>query len=506
MTLLQSEQINTLSFSSTKEYLHLYTQAIHQQSQYIKLMEKKLEALVTELGVNNQQVLVVKEQLENFKAERFGQSSERRGSDPLQSNLGSSSTTGENQEKAERKKRTEFGRTEQLDLAKQDVEYRFGADTVADLGLKVWTNQFETSKMVHLIPTKLVFQTHLRQKYHTPDGKIMTAPGPLKLKEGSRYTIEFATEVGLRKYDLHLPLDRQVKDFRSLGLSVKSQTLFDQIDTVAWYLQGHVMPLLMKEKNESRLHIADDTWWKNLEKKELRESAKFYLWGVISGRATIYQLYDGRNQKVARHFLGDCKGVLLTDGHPSFSPLQNKNLLWANDWSHVRRYFIKAEKLFPVEAKFFLDEIRKLFLLEREFSGKSLDEIKSLRQEKSKPITDKIYSNLLNMKNTLPSLSLGKAVHYTLNLWKGLTLFLEHPQVLIHSNEIENGLRGPVVGRKNHFGSRSLETGMVASTWYSVITSCYRNNVDPRTYINTTIRRILEKKPIQAPWDFTLND
>lgn len=116
---------------------------------------------------------------------------------------------------------------------------------------------------------------------------------------------------------------------------------------------------------------------------------------------------------------------------------------------------------------------------------------------------EKIYAELLAMKNTLPSLSLGKAVHYALNLWRGLTLFLDHPEVLIHSNDIENALRGPVVARKNHFGSKSLQTGMVASTWYSVITTCYRNNVDPRTYINTTIKRILMKKSIQAPCDFT---
>jgi transposase len=402
-----------------------------------------------------------------------------------------------------RKERTQFGRTEQLGLKNQQVDHSFDPSGLASAGLRVWENQFEVSKMVTLVPTHLIFQTHRRQKYRTADGRITTAPGPLKLKEGSRYSIEFAVEVGLRKYDLHLPLDRQVKDFRSLGLDVKSQTLFDQIDTVAWYLQGHVMPLLNQEKKESRLHIADDTWWMNLAKKELKESSKFYLWGVISGRATIYQLYDGRNKTVAKHFLGDCQGVLLSDGHSSFNTLENINLLWANDWSHVRRYFIKAESQFTKESQFFLEEIKNLFMLEREFKSKPLDEIKALRQEKSKPIVEKIYAELLAMKNTLPSLSLGKAVHYALNLWRGLTLFLDHPEVLIHSNDIENALRGPVVGRKNHFGSKSLQTGMVASTWYSVITTCYRNNVDPRTYINTTIKRILMKKSIQAPWDFT---
>ncbi len=39
-------------------------------------------------------------------------------------------------------------------------------------------------------------------------------------------------------------------------------------------------------------------------------------------------------------------------------------------------------------------------------------------------------------------------------LWPGLTRFLEDARIPLDNNATERGLRGMVVGRKNHYGSR----------------------------------------------------
>ncbi|MFW7381662.1 MAG: hypothetical protein ACOH5I_22835 [Oligoflexus sp.] len=54
--------------------------------------------------------------------------------------------------------------------------------------------------MISFTPCQFVLQTVKRLKYfktdpQTGERKIITAPGPLKLKEGSRYTPELAIEV-----------------------------------------------------------------------------------------------------------------------------------------------------------------------------------------------------------------------------------------------------------------------------------------------------------------------
>jgi len=57
-----------------------------------------------------------------------------------------------------------------------------------------------------------------------------------------------------------------------------------------------------------------------------------------------------------------------------------------------------------------------------------------------------------------PESSLAKAVGDMLGLWNGLTLYREDARIPIDSNQAERGLRGVVVGRRNHYGSRSRTT------------------------------------------------
>ncbi|MFL5358823.1 transposase [Archangium sp.] len=61
-----------------------------------------------------------------------------------------------------------------------------------------------------------------------------TALGPPKLQPGGRYSVDFAVEVAVAKYLDHMPLEWQVRIMQREGLVVDSQTLWDQIDALAW--------------------------------------------------------------------------------------------------------------------------------------------------------------------------------------------------------------------------------------------------------------------------------
>jgi len=61
---------------------------------------------------------------------------------------------------------------------------------------------------------------------------------------------------------------------------------------------------------------------------------------------------------------------------------------------------------------------------------------------------------------TVPPL---RALNYMLKLWPGLTVFLDNPEVPLDNNAAERALRGVVVGRKNHYGSRSKRGTEVAA-------------------------------------------
>ncbi|MEM1023569.1 MAG: transposase [Myxococcota bacterium] len=78
---------------------------------------------------------------------------------------------------------------------------------------------------------------------------------------------------------------------------------------------------------------------------------------------------------------------------------------------------------------------------------------------------------------------IAKALQYLENWWDHLTVFLDDPRVPLTSNAVERSLRGPVLGRNNHFGSRSQRGTEVAALFYSLIESSIRavTSTWPRT-------------------------
>ena len=51
------------------------------------------------------------------------------------------------------------------------------------------------------------------------------------------------------------------------------------------------------------------------------------------------------------------------------------------------------------------------------------------------------------------------------NHWQGLTLFVEDPDLPMDNNQAERALRGPVVGRKNYYGSGAQWSGEWFLPW-----------------------------------------
>jgi len=506
MVYLNSESVKPLSKEELEVEAVRYSNLCKIQSELIQTQEVQLKKMAEELGANHQLVLFAQHQLEQLKNKVFGKSSERRAGTeglPLFDSL--------EEEKEEvsyrRKKRTQFGRTSQPELPKVEVFFELSEDQIKEQGLEKINGQFEVSELINVVPPKFQLEIHKRQKYrkaaeaNDPEQKdrILTAPGVLKLKEGSRYSLEFGLTIGVNKYRWHLPLDRQVRMMASQGLTCTSQVLYGQVDTICWYLNEQLMPRFIEEIHSAQVHQGDETYWENLGKNA---RSRFWLWSVRSGRATVFEIFDSRSKKVAKKFLGKLKGILLTDGFQGYASLANENLILANDWCHVRRKFLSAEKTHRAESMFFVNQIKLLFEIEDKIKSLSPLERSSIRASECKSITEAIYNKCIEFKNVLPKSPLGRAIQYTLKLWRGLTVFLEHPEVPIHTNEIERTQRSPVLGRKNHQGSKTLDSAQIAAVWYSVIATCDMNQVDPYRYLLDTMRAILSKGTVFTPWEW----
>jgi transposase len=54
-------------------------------------------------------------------------------------------------------------------------------------------------------------------------------------------------------------------------------------------------------------------------------------------------------------------------------------------------------------------------------------------------------------------------------------------------------MRGLAVGRKNHYGSRSLADTKVAALFYSLVETCRRLGIEPETYLVAAATAGLER-------------
>src|SRR5690606_16767479 len=120
------------------------------------------------------------------------------------------------------------------------------------------------------------------------------------------------------------------------------------------------------------------------------------------------------------------------------------------------RKFFELENSVPTEVREeILELIGRLYLIDREAQGDAA-RLARVRHEQSRGVIDQIRQWLFTQKtNALPRSALGKAIDYALARWTGLTRFLSDPRIPLDNNASERALRGPVVGRKNHYGSKS---------------------------------------------------
>lgn len=439
------------------------------------------------------QLKELEEQLARRNKLLFGDSSEKRPSDRPQEGAP--------------KKQTGHGRRAQPDLeAVEQVHVANMEDDRCDLCggcLEASEGFFEESEEIEHIERRFVITTHRRQKYKCQCGScIKAAPGPLKLFDGARYSVGFAVHVAIAKYADHLPLERQVRGMLRDGLVIDSQTLWDQINVLAKYLEPAWERLKKYVLSQAVIGV-DETHWKLMGEKGKKKGGKgkrWQAWAICCPSAVHYTIADSRSAETAKNVLEEFHGVALTDGYAAYEAVkkQGGKFTLAHCWAHVRRKFVEVEDHHPGRCAEALDLIGQLYEVEREAKEKPPDEVLALRKERSKKIILRVQKWALETES-LPESSLGKAIAYMASLWEGLCVFLNDPNVSLDNNGTERALRGVVLGRKNHFGSRSVRGTEVAAILYSLIESAKLAGVGPHTYLKTAIDAALRGQQIPLP-------
>lgn len=342
------------------------------------------------------------------------------------------------------------------------------------------------SEQLEYIPATLKVIEHISYKYTCRHCEtVITAAKPQMPIAKSMAAPSLITEVIIKKFEHHLPWYRQSKIFTQDGLDIPANTICN------WYLQaGEALEPLKKAlfAQLDKIHIlqADET-----TVKLLKEDLKGYMWCYHSlepnNRFLLFEYNDSRGGAVVNNTLSNYQGLLQTDGYSGYNELRHKDgVINLGCWAHCRRKFAEIVKIATSAGKAHevVKWIAKLYAIEAEAKALCLDftKRKALRQQKAKPILDKIHGLVSQAKPSTKS-ALGAAITYTLNQWLYLIKYIEHGEAEIDNNWCENQIRPFAVGRKNWLFLGNERSAHIASFFYSIIQTCRINQIDPRKYL-----------------------
>ncbi|MFN8790180.1 MAG: IS66 family transposase [Bdellovibrionales bacterium] len=365
------------------------------------------------------------------------------------------------------------------------------------------TGLYDESIKITIVERRYVKEIHRRHKYRlkekfnpNPEKEvIITANGPAELLKGMNYSIDFVAAVIADKYISHMPLERQTREMESLGLrGMKNSTLSRMAALGAAALEPMQKAILRQDllTSDLGLHL-DETPWK-IQCKQEKDG---FMWVISNRYGSYYFFKPTRSGQVLREKLNGYAGPVLTDGFCGYNVVAELGIKQGYCWAHARREFIPLESHDPT-VKPILDLIDELFAIERE--AKTLNDVGSLRLAKSKPVVEKIKTLLLEEHpRSRPGSQKRKAIEYVTKRWDGLTLFLTETKLPLSNNEAERTIRHAVVGRKNYYGSGNHVGAETAATLFTVIESCKKNDIDPRTFLIMSLHRAARGEPLETP-------
>ena len=360
---------------------------------------------------------------------------------------------------------------------------------------KPLANQFETSEMIDVVEMKVELVTVRRAKYGCTCGSaIETAIGPARAIAGGRYSLAFAVHVAVQKYLWHMPLERQVRQFAALGLDVSSHVLWDQILA----LVRHVLPTVKAIQRailKTPVIGVDQTGWRDLSSRDAKLKQ---LWGLSTRKLLYYQICPCKGLDSFRAVLGDYQGMIVCDEASTHTAAARRFALLfiAACWAHVLRRFREAKKSFP-EAATPLRLIARLYEIEAAAESET-DRMRRRRLE-SRPVIRELRTWLDARKAMPKATTLGSAIRYARNSWLHLTNFLGDSRIPLDNNQTERQLRGPVVGRKNYYGSKTEQGDLVATVFYTLFETAKLNDLPPQAYVEAIVTTATAYENAGAP-------
>lgn len=315
--------------------------------------------------------------------------------------------------------------------------------------------------------------------------------------EGSKFDSSFMAHIVTEKFGYHMPINRIREKLSCQKIFITDQALCGVLINLGYKVQ----PLINEMKRalfEQKIIFTDDTVV-DMIVNGMGKVKKGRMWGYIGNKPgeAPYHLYEFSSDRCEiwpLSFLKEFRGIIHADAYSAYEKLDAyENITWAACWAHGRRKFENSTSMDEKFRLCVLTEMRNLFRYERVGWNRNSEERLKIRQEKEKPIVDKIFSMFrekIRNNTLLPASDLAKAIGYMLCREKNFRVYLSHPDARMDNNTAERGVRKLVIGRKNWLFVGSPRSGKAMANLLSLVQSCRAMKIDPQTYLEDIFKRL----------------
>ena len=385
------------------------------------------------------------------------------------------------------------GRNSFPDTLRREEQILYPQGTDLSTAKKIGEDVTET---LAFIPCELFVKKIVRPKLlEAVTNRIVQACAPERPFEKSNVDANMVVQIVVEKYMDHLPLHRQLKRYARLGVTISNSTMGDWLSAAA----NLILPLY---EAHSKLVIAcnylhaDETTIKVLESERKGATHLGYYW-VYQAHEKKLVLFDyqmGRGREGPKHILKNYQGYLQTDGYGVYDDFaQRPGITLLGCMAHARRKFNDALANNNSIASHVLEEIQKLYAIERYITDHEIkDEAKlQYRKENAVPLLKQL-GNWMQDKysEVLPKSAIGNALAYSIKRWGKLSLYATTAELNIDNNPVENSIRPVAVGRKNYLFAGSHAAAQRAAIFYSLLTTCNNYHINPYEWLHDVLNRI----------------
>ena len=488
--------------------------------------EKQLSAKDSLIAQQQEELAYLKQQIEWFRKKFFGFKSKKTVYiDPAQKSLFSPKTEDNNQVVAATEKSTEektvhvLAHDRKAKRSRKEIYDKLPhEEEIIDLSEQ---ERFDATGQPLVRVGKVLLRTEVRSvpakhwcvdiyviQYKAVDlqseARHFVSPAiPAPLIEHSFASASTVSLIICNKYFAGLPLYRQEQIFKQQGFPLSRTVMANWVITVSeLYLEKIYLRLCKLIVQQPVIH-ADETPIQVLKEPGRGAQQKSYMWVyATSKRAKIqircFSYEDSRSGERANRFLKDFNGILISDGYGGYLKAE---VIRAGCWAHMRRKWVEAiPKGVSSEnttAAIGLKYCTQLFEFERRIEKLS-DEARAVERQNvhinnenkpggeiapasAKEILQEYWKWIGSLGTTTGKLK--TAVTYALNQKLYLETFLEHGEIEISNNQVENAIRPFVVGRKGWLFSDPPQGARASAVIYSLIETAKANNIKPAEWL-----------------------